>query len=223
MSEDLDPRPTLMRRRWWVTFTVVLAGLVVVVWWLRQPDGEPREEPTDAATSGAPTAGEPADGTLAVPDSLATLDDGTWTRDTSPEAEERLATALTVFEDRAAGADGPPAGAIYVVDGSTDLAEQLVAAIFVSEEIAVVDPAELAAQTVSFNLGQEVASTAVDGGGGVACGYVPVVLEDESRAEQWFCATAFGDAVANLLLPLSIQGEENAVAQATAFLTAARA
>lgn len=210
-----------MRRRWWVTFTVLLAALVVVVWWVRQPDGEPAEEQRDA--DGSSTEGAAADGSLVTPDTFEAVGGGAWTRDVSPEAEARLDEAFGVFADRPAGADGPPAGAVYAVGESTDLAAQLVVAIFVSDEIGAVDAADLAAQTVSFNLGQEVASTEVDGGGGVACGYVPVVLEDESRAEQWFCAAAYGDAVANLLLPLSVEGEEAATAQATAFLTAARA
>ncbi|MDQ1105771.1 hypothetical protein [Nocardioides zeae] len=221
MSEDRDPRPTLMRRRWWVTFTVLLAGLVVVVWWVRQPDGDPVEE--ESGDGGSSTEGAAADGSLVTPDTFDAVGGGAWTRDVSPEAEARLDEAFGVFDDRPAGAEGTPAGAVYVVDDSTDLADQLVVAIFVSDQIAAVDAPELAAQTVSFNLGQEVASSEVDGGGGVACGYVPVVLEDESRAEQWFCAAAYGDAVANLLLPLSVEGEEDATAQATAFLTAARA
>lgn len=213
-----------MRRRWWVTFTVLLAGLVVVVWWVRQPDGEPVEEQAggDGSSAEAATGGD-ADGSLVTPDSFDAIGGGAWTRDVSPEAEDRLEEAFGVFDDRPAGAEGTPAGAVYAIGESTDLAAQLVVAIFVSDEIAAVDAPELAAQTVSFNLGQEVTSSEVDGGGGVACGYVPVVLEDESRAEQWFCAAAYGDAVANLLLPLTVEGEEDATAQATAFLNAARA
>lgn len=46
-SDSSQPLPTLMKRRWWVTITLALAGLVVLIWWLRQPDTEPMTEDAD--------------------------------------------------------------------------------------------------------------------------------------------------------------------------------
>ncbi|MFW6772983.1 hypothetical protein ACOACO_01775 [Nocardioides sp. CPCC 205120] len=222
-----DSRPVLMRRRWWVTFTVLLAVAVAVVWWFRQPDADPPAEDPDASSeAGAGNddggAGEDgADGTLTVPDGFA-VGDTEWGRDTSAAAQDRLDQALEVLSDRPAGADGGPEGGVYVVDGTSDPAEQLVAVVLASEALGTAPPAEIAAQTVEFNLGQEIVSDEVDGGG-VACGYVPVLVAQDQQAQQWFCAAAYGDAVANLLLPLSVTDADAATEQATAFYEAARA
>lgn len=221
-----DSRPVLMRRRWWVTFTVLLAAVVAVVWWVRQPDADPpADDPESSSESGeAGGAGDGAaatDGTLAVPDGF-DVGGTAWERDTSPAAQQRLDQALEVLSDRPAGAEGGPEGGVYAVEGTSDPAEQLVAVVLASEALGTAPPAEIAAQTVEFNLGQEIVSDEVDGGG-VACGFVPVLLADEQQAQQWFCAAAYGDAVANLLLPLSVTDAAAATTQATAFYEAARA
>ncbi|MDT9593335.1 hypothetical protein RDV89_09670 [Nocardioides zeae] len=218
MSEDEPgPVPTMMKRRWWVTVTVALAGLVVLVWWLRQPDGEP---PTDdpEPTESSEASGATGDA-LVLPETFE-AGGATWTRDASEQAQNALEAALgDGFDGRTVAEDGSPAGAVYVVDGSTD---PLIVSLEVGDELAASAPADTAYQVVTANLGQDVAVGEVDDAA-LACGFLPVVVgEGESQqAQQWVCAAARGDAVANLLWPLTVTTGDDAAALGSAFLDAA--
>lgn len=216
-DDDTQPAPTLMRRRWWVTFTVALAVLVVVVWWLRQPDGEPAtEDPADTGSSAPADAPEAA---LVLPDTFS-AGGLTWTQDTSDTAQAALAAALgDGFEGRTTAQDGTPGGAVYLPDGGPDATDPLISSIEVSADF-VTAPVDTAAGIVEANLGQDVAVGEV-GDGAVACGFLPVTLEDGSPAQQWICALARGTTVVNLLWPLTVDSGDLAAEGTTAFFEAA--
>lgn len=219
-DDDTQPAPTLMRRRWWVTFTVALAVLVVVVWWLRQPDGEPAtEDPADTAPSAPADAAPEAE--LVLPDTFS-AGGLTWTQDTSDTAQAALAAALgDGFEGRTTAQDGTPGGAVYLADGGPDATDPLISSIEVSADF-VTAPVDTAAGIVEANLGQDVAVGEV-GDGAVACGFLPVTLADGSPAQQWICALARGTTVVNLLWPLTVDSGDLAAEGTTAFFEAALA
>lgn len=213
-SESSDPLPTLMKRRWWVTITVALAGLVVLVWWIRQPDTEPMtEEPDAAETQGSTEAA------LTLPDAFA-VGDRSWQIDDSPEAQERLESALGQgFEGRTTAEDGTPGGALYFSGGDA-ATEPLATSIVVNPDF-VTAPIDTAYGVLEGNGAAGVAGQEIDDSA-IACGYLPLEIADGTTYPQWACAIARDTTVINLLWPLSIANGEDAAEQTAAFFEAAR-
>lgn len=172
-------------------------------------------EPSDSTAADAdpadPSASAALEGGFAFPEEFGA--DPAWERDTSSEAQAQIAEAFGEGREDASQA------AVYLPsDGSAD---PLVAAVEPGEAYAGLPLEDAAGASVEASLAQQIVQGTLNDGGGVACGALPVLTEDQSRRTQWICAVARGSSVILLGWPLPVADGDSAVALTRTFYEAA--